>query len=46
MTETRVVYVEPNNMTVRYSLDEIGDVFAREAEASDTQGSLKTIIWP
>jgi hypothetical protein len=31
---------------VTYRLDEIDEVFAREAEALDTQGSLKTIIVP
>ncbi len=30
----------------RYSLAEIGDVFAREAQSLDTQGSLKTLIIP
>jgi threonine dehydrogenase-like Zn-dependent dehydrogenase len=30
----------------RYSLDELPQVFAREAEALDTQSSLKTIIVP
>ena len=32
--------------SVRYRLDEIAGVFAREAEALDTQSSLKTIICP
>ncbi|MFN2286024.1 MAG: zinc-binding dehydrogenase, partial [Anaerolineae bacterium] len=32
--------------SVTYRLDEIDEVFAREAEALDTQGSLKTIIVP
>jgi threonine dehydrogenase-like Zn-dependent dehydrogenase len=32
--------------SVRYRLDEIADVFAREAQALDTQSSLKTIISP
>jgi threonine dehydrogenase-like Zn-dependent dehydrogenase len=32
--------------SVRYRLDEIADVFAREAQALDTQDSLKTIILP
>jgi len=30
----------------RYTLDELGDVFAKEAEALDTQASLKTLIIP
>ncbi len=30
----------------RYRLDDIADVFAREAEALDTQASLKTLIIP
>jgi len=30
----------------RYSLDEIADVFAKEAESLDTQRSLKTLIIP
>lgn len=32
--------------SVRYRLDEIADVFAAEADALDTQASLKTIILP
>jgi L-iditol 2-dehydrogenase len=32
--------------SVRYRLDEIADVFAREAEALDAQSSLKTIMIP
>lgn len=32
--------------SVRYRLDEIDDVFAREAKALDTQGSLKTLVIP
>ena len=32
--------------SVRHRLDEIAEVFAREAEALDTQRSLKTIITP
>jgi L-iditol 2-dehydrogenase len=32
--------------SVRYSLDEIADVFAGEAQALDRQSSLKTIITP
>jgi L-iditol 2-dehydrogenase len=32
--------------SVRYALDEIDDVFARESEDLDTQGSLKTLIIP
>jgi L-iditol 2-dehydrogenase len=32
--------------SVRYRLDQLPDVFAREAEALDTQCSLKTIIVP
>ena len=32
--------------SVRYKLDEIADVFEKEAEALDTQTSLKTLIIP
>ncbi|MBA7552139.1 L-threonine 3-dehydrogenase [subsurface metagenome] len=32
--------------SVRYKLDEIADVFEKEAEALDTQTSLKTLILP
>jgi hypothetical protein len=32
--------------SVRYKLDEIANVFAREAQALDQQSSLKTIITP
>jgi len=32
--------------SVRYSLDEIDTVFARESADPDTQGSLKTLILP
>ena len=34
------------NNSARHTLDEIGDVFAQEAEALDTQRSLKTLIIP
>ena len=34
------------NNSVQYHLDELPGVFAREAEALDTQSSLKTIILP
>ena len=32
--------------SVEYELDEIADVFRREAEALDAQSSLKTLIIP
>lgn len=32
--------------SVSYRLDEIGDVFKKEAEALDRQSSLKTLIIP
>jgi threonine dehydrogenase-like Zn-dependent dehydrogenase len=32
--------------SIRYRLDEVADVFARESERLDTQDSLKTIITP
>jgi hypothetical protein len=32
--------------SVRYKLDEIPDVFEKEAQALDTQSSLKTLIIP
>jgi hypothetical protein len=32
--------------SVRYRLDELPEVFAREAQALDAQRSLKTIIVP